>query len=63
VRRGRIVVLNPVVAGLAGRLVDVDAIAHDIEGQINDWLDVNGIQVASISTDNNSITITTVPKP
>jgi hypothetical protein len=61
VSRGRIVVLNPEISGLAGRVIDVDAIAQDLETQVNNWLSAQGLKVQSIENDGNALTITTVP--
>jgi len=61
VSRGRIVVLDPEITGLAGRVIDIEAIALDLETQVNDWLAAQGLKVQSIENDGNTLTITTVP--
>jgi hypothetical protein len=61
VSRGRIVVLDPEISGLAGRVIDVESIARDLETQTNDWLAAQGLKVQSIENDGNTLTITTVP--
>ncbi len=58
---GKLVILDPEISGLAGRLIDVDAIATDIEKQVNDWLAAQGLKVQSIESTSDQITITTVP--
>ena len=61
VSNGQIVVLEPEISGLAGRVIDVDAIAKDFETQVNDWLAAQGLKAQSIENDGNTLTITTVP--
>src|SRR6476620_4431337 len=59
VRNGRIVIVNPVLTGSAGRIVSVDRIAADAERAINDYLKRNNLKPTAVTLADDTLTITT----
>jgi hypothetical protein len=59
VRNGRIVIVNPVLTGSAGRVVSVDRIAADAERAINDYLKRNNLKPTAVTLADDTLTITT----
>jgi hypothetical protein len=62
VENGRIVIVDPKLDGLADRVLDMNAIAGDIEAQLNSLLDRNNLTAVSIQSADDSITVKTAPK-
>jgi len=58
---GQVKIVDPTLTGMAGRMLDIDAIALDLQDQFNAWLTANNLRVVSIATIDDAITIVTAP--